>query len=131
MLSSMALRKTRLARRLRAEAPGPEETLWRELRDRRLDGWKFRRQTPIAGFVVDFCCWEARLTVEVDGAQHAARPIADAERRRAIEANGFLEIRFTNDEVRERLGWVLTEIRRALDLARARTPRQPSSRFEP
>jgi very-short-patch-repair endonuclease len=67
----------------------------------------------------------------VDGAQHAARPIADAERRRAIEANGFLEIRFTNDEVRERLGWVLTEIRRALDLARARTPRQPSSRFEP
>ena len=124
-------RHTDIARRLRAEAPGPEEVLWKQLRNRRLDGWKFRRQTPIAGFVVDFCCWEARLSIELDGAQHAAQPLADAERRRAIEANGFLEIRFTNDEVRERLHWVLTEIRRALDLARAKAPREAAPRFEP
>jgi len=124
-------RQTDIARRLRAEAPGPEEVLWKELRNRRLDGWKFRRQTPIAGFIVDFCCWEARLSIELDGAQHAAQPLADAERRRAIEANGFLEIRFTNDEVRERLQWVLTEIRRALDLARAKAPREAAPRFEP
>jgi very-short-patch-repair endonuclease len=124
-------RHTDTARRLRAEAPGPEEVLWKQLRNRRLDGWKFRRQTPIAGFVVDFCCWEARLSIELDGAQHAAQPLADAERRRAIEANGFLEIRFTNDEVRERLQWVLTEIRRALDLARAKAPREAAPRFEP
>ena len=124
-------RQTDTARRLRAEAPGPEEVLWKQLRNRRLDGWKFRRQTPIAGFVVDFCCWEARLSIELDGAQHAAQPLADAERRRAIEANGFLEIRFTNDEVRERLHWVLTEIRRALDLARAKAPREAAPRFEP
>ena len=124
-------RQTDTARRLRAEAPGPEEVLWKELRNRRLDGWKFRRQTPIAGFIVDFCCWEARLSIELDGAQHAAQPLADAERRRAIEANGFLEIRFTNDEVRERLQWVLTEIRRALDLARAKAPREAAARFEP
>ncbi|MFL5148937.1 MAG: endonuclease domain-containing protein, partial [Microvirga sp.] len=81
-------RQTDTARRLRAEAPGPEEVLWKQLRNRRLDGWKFRRQTPIAGFIVDFCCWEARLSIELDGAQHAAQPLADAERRRAIEANG-------------------------------------------
>ncbi|MFL5117011.1 MAG: endonuclease domain-containing protein [Microvirga sp.] len=124
-------RQTDTARRLRAEAPGPEEVLWKQLRNRRLDGWKFRRQTPIAGFIVDFCCWEARLSIELDGAQHAAQPLADAERRRAIEANGFLEIRFTNDEVRERLQWVLTEIRRALDLARAKAPREAAPRFEP
>ena len=124
-------RHTDIARRFRAEAPGPEEVLWKQLRNRRLDGWKFRRQTPIAGFIVDFCCWEARLSIELDGAQHAAQPLADAERRRAIEANGFLEIRFTNDEVRERLHWVLTEIRRALDLARAKAPREAAPRFEP
>ncbi|HJW79534.1 MAG: endonuclease domain-containing protein [Microvirga sp.] len=124
-------RQTDTARRLRAEAPGPEEVLWKQLRNRRLDGWKFRRQTPIAGFIVDFCCWEARLSIELDGAQHAAQPLADAERRRAIEANGFLEIRFTNDEVRERLHWVLPEIRRALDLARAKAPREAAPRFEP
>jgi very-short-patch-repair endonuclease len=124
-------RQSDTARRLRAEAPGPEEVLWKQLRNRRLDGWKFRRQTPIAGFIVDFCCWEARLSIELDGAQHAAHPLADAERRRAIEANGFLEIRFTNDEARERLDWVLTEIRRALDLARAKAPREAAPRFEP
>jgi very-short-patch-repair endonuclease len=124
-------RHTDIARRLRAEAPGPEEVLWKQLRNRRLDGWKFRRQTPIAGFIVDFCCWEARLSIELDGAQHAAQPLADTERRRAIEANGFLEIRFSNDEVRERLHWVLTEIRRALDLARAKAPREAAPRFEP
>lgn len=127
----MLNRLTPVARRLRAEAPGPEDVLWRELRNRRLDGWKFRRQTPIAGFVTDFCCHEARLTIELDGAQHALRPLADAERRRAIEAQGFLEIRFSNDDVRERLGWVLTEIRRALDIARAQAPRPPFPRFEP
>ncbi|MFL5146894.1 MAG: endonuclease domain-containing protein, partial [Microvirga sp.] len=89
------------------------------------------RQTPIAGFIVDFCCWEARLSIELDGAQHAAQPLADAERRRAIEANGLQEIRYTNDEVRERLHRVLTEIRRALDLARAKAPREAAPRFEP
>jgi very-short-patch-repair endonuclease len=122
--------QTKIARRLRAEAPGPEDTLWRELRNRRLDGWKFRRQMPIAGFIVDFCCYDARLTIELDGAQHALQPLADAERRRTIEANGFLEVRVTNDEVRERLDWVLTEIRRALDIATAHSPRDAFPRFE-
>jgi very-short-patch-repair endonuclease len=122
--------RTQIARRLQAEAPGPEDTLWRQLRNRRLDGWKFRRQTPIGGFVVDFCSYEARLTIELDGAHHALQPLADAERRRAIEANGFMETRFTNDEVRERLDWVLTEIRRALDIARARPPRDAFPRYE-
>ena len=115
--------RTKIARRLRAEAPGPEDMLWRELRNRRLDGWKFRRQMPIGRFIVDFCCYEARLTIELDGAHHLMQPLADGERRRAIEADGFVELRFTNDEVKERLDWVLTEIRRALDIARAQAPR--------
>jgi very-short-patch-repair endonuclease len=47
-----------------------EIRLWRELRDRRLDGWKFRRQVPIEGFIVDFVCFEARLIIEMDGPVH-------------------------------------------------------------
>ncbi len=35
------------------------------MRDRRFEGWKFRRQMPIEGFVVDFCCWDAKLIIEV------------------------------------------------------------------
>lgn len=124
-------RSTRLARRLRAGSTGPEEALWQQLRGARLDGWKFRRQMPVAGGIVDFCCYEARLTIEVDGSHHAAQAEGDAERRRRIEADGFVELRFTNDEVRERLPWVIEEIRRALDIATAHAPRAPFPRLDP
>lgn len=121
----MTRRLTRIARRLRAESTGPETLLWNELRGARRDGLKFRRQTPIAGYVVDFCCYAFGLTIELDGRHHELQPEADADRRAAIERCGHLELRFTNDEVKERLDWVLQEIRRAADIARARTPRDP------
>jgi very-short-patch-repair endonuclease len=118
-------RSTRIARRLRSTQTSPEELLWRELRGRRLEGWKFRRQMPIAGHVVDFACVSARLTIEVDGKQHAEQVVADAERRRKIEAEGFLEIRFTNEDVLGRPAWVMEEIRRMLDIASNR-PMRPA-----
>ena len=83
------------------------------------------------GGIVEFCCYEARLTIEVDGSHHAAQAEGDAERRRRIEADGFVELRFTNDEVRERLPWVIEEIRRALDIATAHAPRAPFPRLDP
>ncbi len=119
---------TRLARRLRADGAGAEQILWNELRASKLDGMKFRRQTPIAGFIVDFCCYSLGLTIELDGKHHELQPNADAERRAAIEAHGYHELRFTNDEVKDRLDWVLQEIRRAADIARARSPRPPHPR---
>lgn len=60
-----------LARRLRATSTGPEALLWRELRGLRLAGLKFRRQTPIAGYIVDFCCYELGPAIELDGTHHA------------------------------------------------------------
>jgi very-short-patch-repair endonuclease len=59
------------ARRLRIGMNEPERVLWMLLRDRRLGGAKFRRQAPVAGYVADFVCLDARLVVELDGAQHA------------------------------------------------------------
>jgi very-short-patch-repair endonuclease len=103
---------------LRRTQTSAEDLLWRELRDRRLDGWKFRRQMPIAGHVVDFACVTAKLAIEVDGKHHAEQLAEDAERRDKIGAAGYLEIRFTNDDVRGRPHWVIEEIRRMLDLAR-------------
>lgn len=126
----MAGKNIFVARRLRRDSTGPEEILWRELRGSRLDGLKFRRQTPIAGYIVDFCCYSLGLTIELDGKHHAEQPLADAVRTRAIEAHGYLELRFTNDQVKERLDWVIQEIRRAADIARARTPRAPFPRIE-
>ena len=55
----------------------------------------------------------------------------DATRTKAIEGRGFLELRFTNAEVVERLDWVVTEIVRALDIASGKTPGMPHPRLGP
>mgnify|MGYP001422036199 CR=1 FL=1 len=126
----MKLNRTRLARRLRGAETGPESVLWAALRDRRLGGWKFRRQVPIDRFVADFACIDAGLTIELDGAHHQDQLVSDQTRRAIIESHGYLELRFTNDEVKERLDWVVQEIRRALDIAQARKPRDAFPRFD-
>lgn len=40
------------------------------LRDRRLNGFKFRGQAPDAPFIVDFVCIGRGLVIELDGSQH-------------------------------------------------------------
>jgi very-short-patch-repair endonuclease len=122
--------RIRIARRLRETETSAEDLLWRELRNRRLDGWKFRRQVPIAGHIVDFACVSARLTIEVDGVQHQAQVDSDRERTTKIEAAGYFEVRITNDDVRGRPLWVIEEIRRALDTASARQMRPPAFRMD-
>src|SRR5262245_61976643 len=92
-------RSTSFARGLRRNLTDAERKLWYRLRDRRLDGWKFRRQAPIEGFIVDFLCIDSRLIVELDGGQHAVRVEADARRTAILEAAGFHVLRFWNDDV--------------------------------
>ena len=88
-----------IARRLRRDQTDAEGTLWFRLRDRRLAGLKFRRQMPIDRYVVDFCCEASRLIVEIDGGQHSDRIEADLERTRALDATGYLVLRFWNNDV--------------------------------
>ena len=61
------------ARTMRAAPTDSELRLWRLLRDRRLSGFKFRRQVPVGPYIVDFLCVGAKLIVEADGSQHAER----------------------------------------------------------
>jgi very-short-patch-repair endonuclease len=61
------------AKRLRRNQTDAERVLWFQLRGRRLRGLKFKHQVPIDRYIVDFCCEEARLIIEVDGGQHATR----------------------------------------------------------
>ena len=106
------------ARNLRRLAIPSEVLLWRELRDRRLAGAKFRRQVPLGSYTADFACLGARLVIEIDGAAHRGREEYDARRAAEIEATGFALLRFSNADVEERLPWVLDRIREALSLAR-------------
>jgi very-short-patch-repair endonuclease len=85
------------ARRLRREQTDAERRLWSRLRNRQLDGFKFRRQVPIGRYVADFVCTEVRLIVELDGGQHVDRQIYDAERTAALESDGFTVKRFWNN----------------------------------
>ncbi|MHB8656173.1 MAG: endonuclease domain-containing protein [Terriglobia bacterium] len=57
-------------RELRRKNTAAEKLAWHLLRDRRV-GPKFRRQFPIANYVVDFYCFELHLAVELDGSAHA------------------------------------------------------------
>ena len=85
------------SRALRRDSTGAEKQLWSILQNRKLGGWKFRRQVVLESFVVDFCCIEARLIVELDGEQHAdARKRYDDARTRELEARGFRVLRFWN-----------------------------------
>ncbi len=85
-----------------------EQRLWLHLRGRRLEGFKFKRQWTLGRYVVDFCCLEARLIVEVDGGQHNEE--ADAVRSAWLEAEGFRVRRFWNNDVVENLGGVLATL---------------------
>ncbi|HTV87238.1 MAG TPA: DUF559 domain-containing protein [Dyella sp.] len=102
------------ARELRNTATDAERHLWRYLRRRDLAGYKFRRQYPIAGYIVDFVCIQAGLVIEIDGSQHLSARTYDERRTRAIEASGYRVLRFWNDETLLRTDAVLEEIWRGL-----------------
>jgi very-short-patch-repair endonuclease len=105
------------SRALRAEQTLAEEILWRELRGRRLGRWKFRRQHPIARYIVDFVSLDGKLIIEVDGATHSTRAERnrDEARTRELEGSGFQVIRVNNTDIYRNLDGVLDTILHELD----------------
>jgi very-short-patch-repair endonuclease len=104
--------RSQRARQLRAKDTTAEHRLWQALRNRQLDGWKFRRQHPIDRYVVDFVALSGKLIIEVDGATHSttAEIAYDERRTRHLEALGFRLVRVSNQDVRENLAGVLATI---------------------
>jgi very-short-patch-repair endonuclease len=100
----------RRARNLRNDQTSAETKLWTILRNRQLDGIKFRRQKPIGHYIVDFYCSDAKLVIEIDGDTHAGREDYDAKRTKWIESEGYKVIRFTNEDVSSNLDSVVMEI---------------------
>ena len=106
------------ARDLRQHMTDAEQCLWQCLRGKQLDGFRFRKQHPIARFVLDFYCPAARLAIEIDGGQHNTAPgcASDEERTRYLKARGIRVLRFWNHEVLQDLPGVLERIWEALHL---------------
>ena len=101
------------ARQLRANPTEAEKRLWQALRDKQLDGHRFRRQASIGPYIADFVCFERRLVVEVDGGQHTD-DTGDVKRTSWLESQGFRVLRFWNNEVLENREGVLERISGAL-----------------
>ena len=102
------------ARDLRHTQTDVERALWRLLRSREMAGFKFRRQHPLCGYIVDFVCLEKRLVVELDGGQHQEQAEYDRARTRKLEAAGFCVLRFWNNDLIENRQGVLESILAAL-----------------
>lgn len=98
------------ARSLRKDQTPPEGILWQQLRGRRLQDLKFRRQMPLGPYTVDFCCPEAKLVVEVDSIYHSGRQEQDAARDRELESRGYRVLRVSAGDVATNLDGVLTTI---------------------
>jgi len=126
----MELRRgTNRARSLRSRQTDAETLLWTRLRASRLCGFKFRRQVPISGYIVDFVCIVASLIVEIDGGQHADRIEFDAARSAVLAKSGFRVLRFWNNEVQHRPDDVLAEILRQLQAPPSPQPSPASGRW--
>jgi very-short-patch-repair endonuclease len=112
----------KIAQRLRRDMTPQERSLWRELRELNFRiRTRFRRQAPVGPFIADFADLGRRLVIEVDGGQHHG--VADQQRDRWLAAQGFLVLRFWNNDVQANLKGVMS---RVIDAVEAAPPPHPS-----
>jgi very-short-patch-repair endonuclease len=105
----------------RKNATAAEHLLWERLKNKQLEGYKFRRQHPIGRFILDFYCYAAKLAIEIDGNYHE-KPLQkeyDEQRTDAVGTIDIQVIRFINEDVINNIEGVLAEILRVL---RDKTP---------
>ena len=98
------------ARELRKAQTPAEQALWARLRNRGLEGLKFRRKPPIGPLIADFYCAQHRLVIEVDGGVHAGQKEQDAQRTAQLAAYGYHVLRGSNESVETDLEAVLHKI---------------------
>jgi very-short-patch-repair endonuclease len=117
---------TKRAREMRAEMTEAEIRLWLELRAKRFDNAKFRRQKVIQDeqhrYIVDFACNDPKLVIEVDGDTHAGRDTYDVRRTAFLEAKGYRVVRFANLDVITNLDGVLRTVAEVIAESRDAPP---------
>ena len=122
--------KLQRAKELRREMTREERMLWQRLRTNQLGGLHFYRQKVLAGFIVDFCCPDMRLIVEVDGGIHVRQVEYDAERDVILQAHGWRILRISNDDVRRDTSAVLKRILAACQDGRQHAPEHHLARHD-
>jgi very-short-patch-repair endonuclease len=104
------------AKLLRKSETNAEKLLWERLKSKKFYGYKYRRQHPISQFMVDFCCHELKLVIEVDGEIHnkPEKKEYDENRTAELEKYELKILRFTNNEIENDIEQVLHSIANVL-----------------
>lgn len=105
---------TNRAREMRKSPTPAEQKMWGILRNRQIDGHEFVRQYTIDQFIVDFCCRQKKLVIEIDGGIHAGQEEYDRYREDALVNLGYRVLRFTNNDVFSDLNSVVARIQEEL-----------------
>ena len=97
------------AKDLRKSMTEAEKILWKQLRNNKLNGLKFRRQHPLDIFIADFYCHRKKLIIELDGGIHDSPEQKEYDEGRTfeLEEKGFKILRFRNEDIINDLGSVL------------------------
>jgi len=98
------------AKKLRKFQTPEEQLVWKRLKNSRLGKYKFRRQVTIDSIIVDFCCFEKRLIIELDGNPHKGNKTTDLVRDNYLKSQGFKVIRIWNSEIQKDIEKVIDKI---------------------
>jgi very-short-patch-repair endonuclease len=110
---ALAVNRSR-AQQMRHTPVSTEKLFWSEVRNRKLGGFKFKRQVLIGPYIADFVCLEQKLIVELDGPLHANRATYDAARDEFLEKAGYRVLRFSNSDIGDDFGTILAIVLRTL-----------------
>ena len=102
------------SRKLRNKQTIAEQKLWRSLRNKQINGNKFRRQFVIGNYIVDFICLNKRLSIEIDGGQHMDNAAYDLKRDKWLKSQNFKVLRFWNNQIMNEMDAVLEVISESL-----------------
>ena len=110
--SAVDMQQRARAKTLRRSMTRAETLLWRYLKAHHVGGLGFRRQVPMRGYIADFVCHSARLVIELDGGSHdfASRLRRDQRKDSWLLSQGYVVLRFTNDQVLKELEGVVAVI---------------------
>ena len=96
----------------KTETPA-ERMLWRKIKGKQLDGYRFRQQHGYGPYVLDFYCPSLRLCIELDGDVHDEERvrIKDEERTEFLCEQRIHVLRFRNKDVETDVDGVLNRVR--------------------
>jgi len=118
-------RSRQFARTMRRQPTVCEKRFWWLVKDRRLGGYKFKRQVLIGSYIADFVCVEQRLIVELDGSQYDHQRMYDVRRDAFLQSKGYRVMRIWDSEFFENIDGAMDVVLRELNSAPSPLPSPP------